>query len=265
MNKEFLSKRLNITRQTLNNWEKTKPELLRLINLGIKSDKLYLKFFELFSTYNEDGIIEMDERFAYFYFSFLNHVRFKFNVSPFRDKLKTQETLFTSAILYLMSTDKEKLFDFSLEKNNHNIIGYFARNDFQKPIFIENNDLSEYILRNTLDDFQSLLQDIVLKEDNGQQSFYSALLIAVQYLIYKFEPSLSYFEKDEKLSEIFNNSLGICAVRLDNKMDIEKVFKKYLKFRDEYSQEHIHQIKDELDNYQNNYFYVPNFISKLEK
>lgn len=38
MTREELAKTLKITRQTLNNWEKEKPDLVRLINQGLALD-----------------------------------------------------------------------------------------------------------------------------------------------------------------------------------------------------------------------------------
>lgn len=52
MNRQELAKMLNVTRNTLNNWEKEKPELIRLINQGLALDtqieetKLFLKKLE---------------------------------------------------------------------------------------------------------------------------------------------------------------------------------------------------------------------------
>lgn len=39
MNRQELAKLLNISRGTLNNWEKEKPELVRLINQGLALDE----------------------------------------------------------------------------------------------------------------------------------------------------------------------------------------------------------------------------------
>jgi len=39
MTKQELAKKLGISRNTLYEWEKTKPELVRLINLGLMADK----------------------------------------------------------------------------------------------------------------------------------------------------------------------------------------------------------------------------------
>lgn len=52
MNRQELAELLNISRGTLNNWEKEKPELIRLINQGLALDKqiketeIYLKKLE---------------------------------------------------------------------------------------------------------------------------------------------------------------------------------------------------------------------------
>ncbi len=39
MTRTQLAKLLNVTTHTLKNWEKDKPELVRLINLGLKTDQ----------------------------------------------------------------------------------------------------------------------------------------------------------------------------------------------------------------------------------
>lgn len=39
MNREELAKLLNVSRNTLSNWEKEKPDLVRLINQGLALDE----------------------------------------------------------------------------------------------------------------------------------------------------------------------------------------------------------------------------------
>ncbi len=39
-----LSKRLNISEQTYHNWKKEKPELIKLINMGLDMEKLLNKY-----------------------------------------------------------------------------------------------------------------------------------------------------------------------------------------------------------------------------
>ncbi|MDO4881690.1 helix-turn-helix domain-containing protein [Campylobacter concisus] len=49
MTRQELAEKLNITRNTLTNWEKEKPELIRLINQGLALDEQILetkKFLE---------------------------------------------------------------------------------------------------------------------------------------------------------------------------------------------------------------------------
>ena len=49
MTRQELADKLNITRNTLTNWEKEKPELIRLINQGLALDEQILetqKFLE---------------------------------------------------------------------------------------------------------------------------------------------------------------------------------------------------------------------------
>lgn len=40
MNKKELAERLNITTKTLYNWESTKPELIKLVKLGLEYEKI---------------------------------------------------------------------------------------------------------------------------------------------------------------------------------------------------------------------------------
>ncbi|MDD3596991.1 hypothetical protein [Sulfuricurvum sp.] len=40
MTKKGLAERFNVSRQTISNWEKEKPELIYLINLGLEMEKL---------------------------------------------------------------------------------------------------------------------------------------------------------------------------------------------------------------------------------
>ena len=43
MTRQELADKLNITRNTLTNWEKEKPELIRLINQGLALDEQILE------------------------------------------------------------------------------------------------------------------------------------------------------------------------------------------------------------------------------
>ena len=56
MTRQELAEKLNITRNTLTNWEKEKPELIRLINQGLALDEQILetqKFLEKLNKIKE--------------------------------------------------------------------------------------------------------------------------------------------------------------------------------------------------------------------
>ncbi|CAA6804647.1 MAG: Unknown protein [uncultured Campylobacterales bacterium] len=61
MKKKELASLLNVTVETLRNWEKDKPELVRLINLGLQTDKQIeftrklLEELEKIKEQSEDG------------------------------------------------------------------------------------------------------------------------------------------------------------------------------------------------------------------
>ena len=65
MNKQELAKKLKISRNTLNNWEKEKPELIKLINMGlaledkIKETKKYLEKLENIKQKAESGKLQL--------------------------------------------------------------------------------------------------------------------------------------------------------------------------------------------------------------
>ena len=61
MNKEELAKKFNVSLRTLHNWENEKPELIRIINLGLLADtqleetKNHLKKLEAMQKYAGKG------------------------------------------------------------------------------------------------------------------------------------------------------------------------------------------------------------------
>ncbi len=65
MTKQELAKILNITRPTLNKWEKEKPELIKLINMGlaledqIEETKKYLEKLENIKKKAESGKLQL--------------------------------------------------------------------------------------------------------------------------------------------------------------------------------------------------------------
>lgn len=67
MTRQELAKQLNITRNTLTNWEKEKPELIRLINQGLALDeqiletKKYLEKLESIKEKANNGKINLKD------------------------------------------------------------------------------------------------------------------------------------------------------------------------------------------------------------
>ena len=67
MTRQELADKLNITRNTLTNWEKEKPELIRLINQGLALDeqisetKKFLEKLEKIKTKANNGKINIKE------------------------------------------------------------------------------------------------------------------------------------------------------------------------------------------------------------
>jgi len=65
MTKQELAKLLNVTRPTLNKWEKERPELIKLINMGlaledqIEETKKYLERLEKIKEKAESGKLQL--------------------------------------------------------------------------------------------------------------------------------------------------------------------------------------------------------------
>ena len=60
MNKKEIAKRINVTMQTLYNWEKTKPELIKLINYGLNYENGEIAQNEIIKYFNELEEIEKE-------------------------------------------------------------------------------------------------------------------------------------------------------------------------------------------------------------
>jgi len=259
MNKTELAKRIHVTRQTLSNWEKSKPELIRLIQKGLVADDQYLQYLQLFPK-NGAIFIIMHDFYIDFYFKFLNY--FRQNITKNKIRVMANKTdIFSTTILYLMEKDKNQLFDSEFKVSEFDA-SKFARDDFKKPLFITDKNLSKYILKNTLDDFETLIKDIILNDEN-QELFLNAMQIAIMYLVYKHEPSIPFSEKQDKFVKILLNDLFIDLSNPEENIDIEKVYCDYLKFREKYTKKHMTKLVDELNLYTDNNFYVPNFMIEL--
>lgn len=254
-----LAKKINVTRQTLKNWEKTKPELIKLINMGIAADSEYLNFYELFSS-GKRGFFMSHNLYIDFYFHFLNH--FRQNITNARHSYNDNNTDINSTfIYYLLDNNNKNVFDNTLDSNER-ALEIFQRPEYKKSLCNIDSDLSSYILRNTLDDFETLINDSIYQKKSGDDLFLYAIYFAVSYLIYKLEPSLTFTEKSNKRKKIFN-TIGVDTYMGNASNEgQDQIFKKYLEYRDVYVKKNINQIKDELILHATNDFYTPAYYEK---
>ena len=258
-----LAKKINVTRQTLKNWEKTIPELIKLINMGIAADREYLNFYELFPS-SPNGFFMLHDFYIDFYMRFINY--FRQNISNPRHVYNENNIDINSTFIYYsFENNINNLFDKKFRRDENiddNLLSNFSRMEFQKPLCNIDIDLSSYILRNTLDDFETLIRDSMYQHKLNQDLFLYSMYFATTYLIYKLEPSLTFSEKSNKQKMIFD-TIGIDTYKKnDSNEGQDQIFRKYLEYRDLYVKKNIDQIKDELILHATNDFYIPAYYEK---
>jgi len=167
-------------------------------------------------------------------------------------------------IYYSFENNIDNMFDKTLHTDDTSLRN-FARLEFQKPLSNIDIDLSSYILRNTLDDFETLIRDSMYQSSLKQDLFLYSMYFAVTYLIYKVEPSLTFTEKSNKRKTIFS-TIGIDTYQEnDSNEGQDEIFKKYLEYRNFYVKNNIDEIKDELVLHATNDFYTPAHYAKYNK
>ncbi|HIP33361.1 MAG TPA: hypothetical protein EYG89_01190 [Bacteroidia bacterium] len=252
----------NVTTRTIINWEKEKPELIEIIKKGIEADNNYKEFFKLFEPYK---FWSLHNFYLDFYFKFLNY--FRQNITLKDDIVKFGiRDINCTAVLYLMEKHKSELFDKRLMGNEKIDMNNFQREEFIKPLFGVDEELSKYILRNTLDGFGLLVNDALYKDES---LFEDSLTISITYLVYMFYPLTHYKEKEKIIQSIFENELN-CNIHSyiedpKRETDKETIYKNYLKFKKELFIENLDDLIDELEMYSTNDFYVPTLIKEIEK
>ena len=195
-----------------------------------------------------------------FYMRFINY--FRQNISnPHHVYNENNIDINSTFIYYSFENNIANLFDKKFHMDD-NFLSNFSRMEFQKPLCNIDIDLSSYILRNTLDDFETLIRDSMYQHKLDQDLFLYSMYFATTYLIYKFEPSLTFTEKSNKRKTIFN-AIGIDTYIKNNSNEgQDKIFRKYLEYRDVYVKKNINQIKDELILHATNDFYIPSYYEK---
>jgi hypothetical protein len=202
-----------------------------------------------------------DHFYIDFYMRLLNY--FRQNITnPHKLYNEDNTDINSTLIYYLIENNLNDIFDKKLNVNETTLRN-FMRTEYQKPLCNIDIDLSDYILKNVLDDFETLIRDSIYQKNSNHDLFLYSLYFGVSYLIYKFESSLTFEKKAFKRNEIFNK-IGINEYKQNtSNISQDKILKKYLKFRHEYSKKNIDQIEDELNLYRTNDFYIPSYILKL--
>jgi hypothetical protein len=210
-----------VTTRTIINWEKEKPELIRLLKKGIIADNNAQEFFKLFEP---KGFWNMGDFYLDFYFKFLNYYR-KI-ITEGHDKKSTWQNnidIESIAFMYLIEHNQKEMFDEKLIGNQDLVVSKFKQETFKKPLFHVNSELSKYILMNTLDGFGLLVYDTLLK---NRSKLEDAIRISLTYVYYMFS-DIKYNEITEKVQETIENKLGLCKAE----KDYEKIYKNYLKHK----------------------------------
>lgn len=247
-----IANRIGITSRTLRNWEKEKPELLRLVKKAIDSESVYLEFWKLMD--NTASFVYFDDLFIDLYLKFLNNFRKNITMSSKKSVLYPTD-ITVSLVNYLITKDKSDVVD---PEFINRLTNFLPKEDMLNLFFLKGNKkLSEYILRNTIDDFELLVTDSMGIRDKLEE----AIKISLNYIIFKYEPNASYSEKDRLYGEL-KKKIGL---KSKNDINKKKLFDSYIKVKDEFSLPYLHDLYREEPDYKFNTFYVPGMIQRLEK
>lgn len=232
---EEIARRVNVTSRTIRNWERDKPELLRLLRLAIDSESYHLDFWNLLD--NTKSITSFNDFYIDFYFKFLNFFRKNVTMSPLEGDgdvviTRVSTSIVKTLMVYLLFHYKRESFEgestIALESLTNPV-------EFELDKFLTlncNSDLSKYVLRNTVDDFETLVQDSY----SIDQKFVEAIKISIYYIVYKYKVDSTFREKNEIYNELIQK-IAIDKSSLKNKIKINKkvIFKNYIEVKDEFS------------------------------
>jgi transcriptional regulator with XRE-family HTH domain len=252
ISQEEMANRINVTSRTIRNWEHEKPELLRLLRVAMEHESYHLEFWKSF--HDIKSFIFLDNQFIDFYFRFLNYFRKSVTVSAMEEP-----DMIKILIVYLAQHNKDELFDSELVKNQESIHAFERDEVFDLLLLKCDQSLSDYILRNTLDDFETLVQDSY----GTDKKFVEAIKISLFYLIYKLEPNISFSKKQSIYSDL-TKKVKIDRDSLKNVSKIKKkdIYHRYLEAKDQYSTKYL-DIFDNEPNYKDNTFYIPPMLKRL--
>ncbi len=188
MTKEELAKKLNVDRKTLTNWQKNRPELLRLVQIGVENDINYIKFFELFMN---DDLLTMHDFYIDFWIELI-----KFWIE---NKIENIES---ALIIFLMDKNEIKKFNKNLSRID---INNFKRESFTKPLFNVSQNMQEYIRKNAKNKFEILVDDCMFNKDFKKLK--SAINISLLYVSKnRQEYNLNYQKiKEDDIQKMYKN------------------------------------------------------------
>ncbi len=248
---EEIAHKINVTSRTIRNWENEKPELLRLVRFAMANERLHIDFWNLFGDIKDFTL--MHNFFIDFYFKFLNFFRKNITMPSNNDDIFSTNIIKTFMI-YMIQHNKEELIDSEFRLTDIDIEN-FTRDEFINFIFLKcNKELSEYVLRNTIDDFETLVQDSF----GNNRQFIQALKFSALYMVFKYEDKQKFSDK----MAIYTNLKK--TLDLKTTKDNKYLLKTYLKVKDEFLLKHI-DLLDAEPNYKSNLFYVPYMIKRLKK
>lgn len=254
---EEIAYRVDVSSRTIRNWEKSKPELVNLLRTAISNETYHLDYWAIMGSY--ESVLMMHEFYVDFYFRFLNQ---------YRKSITEQETITnrsstninSALIIYLIQNSQDTLFGSEYSVTDM-MLSNLKRDELIGLLTLQCNEkLGKYILKNTLDDFETLIKDSY----NVDKYFINAIQTSIMYLIYKYEPDLNFSKKDKIFHQLLSK-IGIGEVGdKDKKIKKKFLFNKYIKVKDEFSLQYLSSLDNETC-YKNNSFYVPTMFKRMEK
>lgn len=253
---EEIAYRADVSSRTIRNWEKSKPELINLLRRAISSETYHLDYRATMG--NCESVFLMPNFYIDFYFRFLNYYRKSITMQD-NDTNRSSTNINSELIIYLIQNSQDTLFDSEFSVTDM-MISKFKQDELIGLLTLRCNEkLGEYILKNTLDDFETLVKDSY----DVDQYFIDAIQISIMYLIYKYKSDLNFSKKDNIFRQLLIK-IGIREVLLKGKKIKKKhLFDKYIKVKDEYSLQYLSSLDSE-PYYKKNSFYVPVMFKRME-
>ena len=195
LNKTLLASRINVTRQTINNWEKSKPELIRLLTVGMRHDTLQEEILSLLLPENKQGeTIESAMREEVLFGMLIGYAQDFPEGSRVDDILPFSEY----SSFYLAKTDVNTLYH-SLPKEVDQEIVARSIGAIQSQLYKHASEkaLSVYLLTNLHNGFATLIEEIAKR--NSPVLFNRAIDLGLRYFVGSNFPDMGRYEKNQEV------------------------------------------------------------------